>query len=117
VAGTNHLTLQCRRKDRAGDRPWRLRPGRLRCLMVAAVAWLAVGAVGRAEIVVYGSPVGHDGWTGAIASPNAAGTDGPVASLERVRDVVRGRRRRAGEGRACRRSLLVAAAARARPRG
>ena len=32
---------------------------------------------------------GNDGWSGRIATPNAAGTDGPFATLERARDEIR----------------------------
>jgi len=32
---------------------------------------------------------GHDSWSGRLAAPNADGTDGPLASLERARDLMR----------------------------
>ena len=38
---------------------------------------------------VYVSPTGNDSWSGTLSAPNKAGTDGPVASLERARDVAR----------------------------
>ncbi len=41
------------------------------------------------QSVCYVSPKGDDGWTGALQAPNVAGTDGPVRSLHRARDVVR----------------------------
>ncbi|MGB2821921.1 MAG: right-handed parallel beta-helix repeat-containing protein, partial [Phycisphaerae bacterium] len=37
----------------------------------------------------YVSVDGSDTWSGKLASPNAQGTDGPFASLERARDAVR----------------------------
>lgn len=37
----------------------------------------------------YLSPDGSDEWSGTLAEPNAEGTDGPFASLERARDAVR----------------------------
>ena len=37
----------------------------------------------------YVSPHGTDGWSGTLAEPNAALTDGPWASLEHARDAVR----------------------------
>jgi len=49
-----------------------------------------------AEITIYVSPNGDDAWSGRLASPNAARTDGPVATLERARDLVRETRRAAG---------------------
>jgi len=36
------------------------------------------------------SPSGNDGWSGRLAAPNAAATDGPVATLAKARDLVRG---------------------------
>jgi hypothetical protein len=38
---------------------------------------------------LYVSPDGNDAWSGTLAAPNAARTDGPFASLERARDGVR----------------------------
>ena len=37
----------------------------------------------------YVSVQGSDNWSGTLASPNAQGTDGPFATLERARDAVR----------------------------
>lgn len=37
----------------------------------------------------YVSTEGNDTWSGALAAPNAARTDGPFATLERARDAVR----------------------------
>jgi len=36
------------------------------------------------------SPLGRDSWSGRLAQPNADGTDGPFATLERARDAMRG---------------------------
>lgn len=38
---------------------------------------------------VYIAPNGNDGWSGLLAEPNADQTDGPFASLERARDMIR----------------------------
>ena len=35
------------------------------------------------------STKGNDSWSGRLAAPNAAGTDGPFASLEKARDAMR----------------------------
>jgi parallel beta-helix repeat protein len=35
------------------------------------------------------SPRGNDAWSGSLAEPNAARTDGPVATLERARTIIR----------------------------
>lgn len=52
-------------------------------------------AAQEAALVVYVSPDGNDAWSGAINAPNADKTDGPVATLERARDVLRDIRPRA----------------------
>ena len=36
------------------------------------------------------SIAGNDTWSGRLPEPNAAGTDGPVATVERARDLIRG---------------------------
>ena len=41
------------------------------------------------ETDFYLSPNGSDQWSGTLAEPNADGTDGPFATLERARDAVR----------------------------
>lgn len=60
-------------------------------LLAALVAGWALAGRGD-EIVIHVSPGGDDAWTGRLAAPNADRTDGPVASLERARDLLRGRR-------------------------
>ncbi len=35
------------------------------------------------------SPQGNDAWSGRLAEPNAAKTDGPLATIERAQQVVR----------------------------
>ena len=44
------------------------------------------------------SPQGNDAWSGRFPEPNAGGTDGPFASLERARDVVCARQAETGGG-------------------
>jgi len=44
--------------------------------------------------LVYVSPSGSDAWSGKLAAANAAKTDGPVATLERARDIVRDLKRK-----------------------
>lgn len=41
------------------------------------------------DLTLYVSPAGDDRWSGKLAEPNAAGDDGPLATLERARDVAR----------------------------
>ncbi len=60
-------------------------------LMLAAVlimlSLVSAGAV--AETVYYVSPTGNDAWSGTLAAPNAAATDGPFATLAGARDAIR----------------------------
>jgi len=46
--------------------------------------------------ILHVSPAGNDGWTGRLARPNAARTDGPVATLARARDLIRELKRAPG---------------------
>jgi hypothetical protein len=67
---------------------------RLALMMVLTYALPACAA----SVTVYVSPSGNDKWSGTLAQPNAQGTDGPVASLERARDILR-QKKAAGEDR------------------
>ena len=40
-------------------------------------------------VTFYASPHGNDAWSGKLADPNAAETDGPFATFERARDEIR----------------------------
>ena len=52
--------------------------------LLAATSLLAAPAV-----TLYVGPTGNDAWTGKLQQPNAAKTDGPLASLRGARDAVR----------------------------
>jgi hypothetical protein len=52
-----------------------------------------------AAATIYVAPDGKDAWSGGLARPNAAGTDGPVATLERARDILRQKKAAAAEER------------------
>ncbi len=59
-------------------------------LLVGVLVFAADGVVASAaEADFYVAPDGNDGWSGRLAKANAEKTDGPFASLERARDVVR----------------------------
>jgi len=45
---------------------------------------------------LYVSPNGNDSWSGRLASPNRARTDGPFATLERARDAIRALKKQGG---------------------
>ena len=59
------------------------------CMIARAAlcALISIGGAGAADYYV--SPQGKDTWSGTLAAPNAAGTDGPFATLERARDEIR----------------------------
>ena len=58
--------------------------------MIARAALCALISIGGAKAAdYYVSPQGKDTWSGTLAAPNAAATDGPFATLERARDEVR----------------------------
>ncbi len=50
---------------------------------------LCASFVGARALDLHVSPLGNDSWTGRIAQPNAAQTDGPLASLDGARLAVR----------------------------
>ncbi|MBU4272913.1 MAG: right-handed parallel beta-helix repeat-containing protein [Planctomycetes bacterium] len=49
----------------------------------------ATAVPGRPEAIFYVAPNGRDGWSGTLAEPNGASTDGPFATLARARDAIR----------------------------
>ncbi|HIE51768.1 MAG TPA: right-handed parallel beta-helix repeat-containing protein [Armatimonadetes bacterium] len=50
---------------------------------------MAVGDRATAARTFYLSTQGNDAWSGTLPTPNADGTDGPFATLERARDEIR----------------------------
>ena len=82
----------------------------MKALSIAAAALVLLGCRATwAAPTVFVSPQGNDAWTGALAAPNAGGTDGPLATLpaalQRVRetrapgdDAAGGRRHAPGSG-------------------
>ena len=64
-------------------------------LVAAALSVLGLQAGARAADVqadFFVATNGNDAWSGRLAAPNAARTDGPFATLTRARDAARGRR-------------------------
>ncbi|HUT94474.1 MAG TPA: right-handed parallel beta-helix repeat-containing protein, partial [Thermoguttaceae bacterium] len=41
------------------------------------------------QLSLYVSTVGNDTWSGRLGEPNADGTDGPLASVQKARDIIR----------------------------
>lgn len=58
-------------------------------LLIAIACSLFVGLALAAPATLYVSTQGKDAWSGKLAAPNAAGTDGPFATLTRAREEVR----------------------------
>jgi hypothetical protein len=56
-------------------------------LIVAALLLATVGVVSATELHV--APNGNDSWSGLLATPNAASTDGPLATIAGARDAIR----------------------------
>ena len=76
-------------------------PGRPLPRLASTLVALALGLLGTsngwaAAKTLYVAPQGNDAWSGTLAEPNAAGTDGPLASLERARDRVRQAKQQGG---------------------
>jgi hypothetical protein len=61
-------------------------PKRFFCLFVAAAC---VALRSAAALTLYVSPAGNDAWSGRLEQPNAAKSDGPLASLTGARDALR----------------------------
>ncbi|MCD6362086.1 MAG: right-handed parallel beta-helix repeat-containing protein, partial [Armatimonadetes bacterium] len=61
-------------------------------IVTAATALLLIAPLACAapQADFYVSTAGNDTWSGTLPKPNADGTDGPFATIERARDVVRG---------------------------
>ena len=57
------------------------------CVLILMVGVACLAETPKADF--YLSPNGSDAWSGTLTSPNAQGTDGPFASMERARDAVR----------------------------
>ncbi len=62
------------------------------CFCLSAVPALAAGA---AKADFYVATNGRDNWSGTLPAPNAAGTNGPFATITRARDAVRAARAKA----------------------
>lgn len=60
------------------------------CAALLATFCLPAGAQPAADsLFLHVSPAGNDSWSGLLAAPNAAGTDGPLGSLNGARDALR----------------------------
>jgi len=59
---------------------------------IIAVLTLGLALSAHAATTIYVSPKGNDNWSGQTAQPNAQGNDGPVATLQRARDILRQKR-------------------------
>lgn len=61
-----------------------------RVACVAGICWcVCVGEAQAAGLTLFVSPQGRDTWSGTLSAPNAAKTDGPLASMVGARDQLR----------------------------
>lgn len=60
--------------------------------LVGLVLMTALASYAQQPLRLYVAPAGNDAWSGRLDAPNAAGTDGPLASLEGARDAIRAMR-------------------------
>jgi len=58
-------------------------------LLLFSLSLLASCSRSSADFNFYVSTDGNDAWSGTLAEPNAAGTDGPFATLERAQEAIR----------------------------
>src|SRR5215213_1728312 len=56
-------------------------------LLVALICFIPTPAAATEKLYI--APTGRDTWTGRLDAPNRDHTDGPLATLERARDIVR----------------------------
>ncbi|MEN6335240.1 MAG: right-handed parallel beta-helix repeat-containing protein [Phycisphaerales bacterium] len=59
---------------------------------IITVLGFALALSAQAATTIYVSPKGNDNWSGQTAQPNAQSNDGPVATLQRARDILRQKR-------------------------
>ncbi len=71
----------------------------LLCVALMCGVVMAAEEMTMSPTTIYVSPQGNDAWQGGSATANAAGTDGPVATLGRARDLVRVHKTATGGGR------------------
>ena len=60
-----------------------------RLTVILATAYLLTLATPATALDLYVATNGNDQWSGTLPAPNATGTDGPFATLERARDAIR----------------------------
>jgi parallel beta-helix repeat protein len=69
-------------QPRDGRRLWPI-------VLAVATTWIAANARAAQPLTIYVSPHGDDRWTGRLATPDRTRGDGPLATLERARDLAR----------------------------
>ncbi len=57
--------------------------------LISGPMFLAGAADVKPGTTIFVAPGGNDAWTGSLPAPNAAKTDGPLATLDRARDRIR----------------------------
>ena len=61
----------------------------IRVILAGAILAVFSLTAGAAPLQFYVAANGNNAWSGKLSEPNAAGTDGPFATLERARDGIR----------------------------
>jgi len=63
--------------------------GSVLAFLIVAVVDIVGSTAAAGAVTINISPHGNDAWSGQLAQPNSQGIDGPVATLERARDILR----------------------------
>ena len=65
---------------------------------VLALTWMTGCAsdASAQQLTLYVSTKGNDTWSGQLAQPNGTGTDGPLATIQKARDIIRESKAAAG---------------------
>ncbi len=58
-------------------------------VLVIGLAALAATQTRAESLTLHVAPGGNDSWSGRLAEPNPAGTDGPLASIDRAQRAIR----------------------------
>ncbi|NLY00979.1 MAG: right-handed parallel beta-helix repeat-containing protein [Rhodopirellula sp.] len=61
--------------------------------LILVAAWCCLPAAASSETILYVAPGGNDAWSGTLREPTADATDGPLASIPRAQQLLRGLRK------------------------
>ncbi|MEO6908649.1 MAG: hypothetical protein ABI210_12245, partial [Abditibacteriaceae bacterium] len=69
----------------------------MRIVKILLIFLLIIVSNAAAHADLYVAPNGNDAWSGRLSVPNKNKTDGPLATLERARDVLRNQNPASGQ--------------------